>query len=199
MVLDGKNGQVDGPAGGRDVLLVIDVQNGVVADAWDRDGVVGRIARVIDRARADGTPVVYVQHEEDQYMEPGMDTWQLDARIAPQDGEPVVAKRYTDAFVDTFLPETLANLNAGHLIIAGAQTDACIRSTLHRAMGLGYDVTLVSDCHTTDDKAWDGMSITGEQIVKHFNLAIQFTEYPGQIVQVLPHADVELNRSATAR
>jgi len=103
------NGQLFGPFGEEPVLLVIDVQNGVVANAWDRDGVLERLAALIDRARTDGVPVVYVQHESDDRV-PGTDPWRIHERIAPRDGEPVIAKRYGDAFVETTLPWTLERL-----------------------------------------------------------------------------------------
>jgi nicotinamidase-related amidase len=183
------NGRTYGPYGEEPVLVVIDVQYGVVEDGWDRDGMLERLATLIGRARQDGVPVVYVQHESDGLV-PGTDPWRIHDRIAPRDGEPVVAKRYGDAFVDTTLPETLARLGAGHLYIAGAQTDACIRATTHRAMGLGYDVTLVSDCHTTSDFDWDGVKVSAEQLVGHFNLAIRYTEYPGQVIRALPHTEI---------
>lgn len=184
--------RAQGPTGDRQALVVIDVQNGVVEQAWERDAVVSRIATLIARARAEGIPVVYVQHEEDHPdMTSGSDGWKIHERITPEDGDPIVAKRYGDAFVETTLPDTLAGLGAGHLYIAGAQTDACVRATVHRAMGLGYDVTLVADCHTTDDRAWDGVVLTGEQIVKHLNMAITYSAYPGQRIAVLPHTQVE--------
>lgn len=183
------HGREFGPYGDETVLLVIDVQNGVVANGWDRDGVLERLSTLIGRARKDGVPVVYVQHIDEELVE-GAEAWRIHERVAPRESESIVAKRYGDAFVETTLSETLARLEAGHLIIAGAQTDACIRSTVHRAMGLGYDVTLAADCHTTDDRDWGGVSISGEQIVGHFNLAIRFSEYPGQIIRAVPHTEI---------
>lgn len=184
------SGRPYGPFGEEPVLLVIDVQNGVVEEGWDRDGVLERLATLIGRAREDGVPVVYVQHESDGDLEPGTEPWRIHPRIAPQDGEPVIAKRYNDAFAATDLPQALARLGAGHLYIAGAQTDACIRATVHRAMGLGYDMTLVSDCHTTNDFDWDGVKVSAEQIIGHFNVAIRYTEYPGQVVRAVPHTEL---------
>jgi nicotinamidase-related amidase len=174
-------------------LVVIDVQNAVVANAWDRDGVVSRIASLVDRARTEGCPVVFVQHEEDEDdMRRGSDGWQLVPELVPAEGEPVVAKTYPDSFVETELAATLERLGAGHLVLAGAQTDACIRSTFHRAMIEGYDVTLVSDCHTTDDRAFQGVAISGEQIVTHMNLYAHFTSYPGRVPTVTTHDAVTL-------
>lgn len=174
-------------------LVVIDVQNAVVAHAWDRDGVVSRIASLVERARVEGCPVVFVQHEEDEDdMRRGSEGWQLVPQLVPAEGEPVVAKQYPDSFVETELATTLERFGAGHLVIVGAQTDACIRSTFHRAMIEGYDVTLVSDCHTTDDRAFQGVAVSGEQIVAHMNLSAQFTAYPGRVPTVTTHDAVML-------
>lgn len=183
------HGRSYGPYGEEPALLVIDVQNGVIEDAWDRDGVLERLATLIGRAREDGVPVVYIQHESD-HLQPNTESWRIHDRIAPRDGEPVVAKRYGDAFIETTLPETLAQLEAGHLYISGAQTDACVRETTHRAMGLGYDVTLVSDCHTTNDFDWEGVQISAEQLIGHFNLAIRYSEHPGQVIRAVPHTEI---------
>lgn len=133
-------------------LIVIDLQNGVLADegTWDAAGVVARTAGLVDRARASGTPVVWVQHNSAELVA-GEDAWQYADGLVPADGEPVVQKRYGDAFADTELAELLSDRGVGHLVIAGAQTDACIRSTLHGAVVRGYDVTLVADCHTTGE------------------------------------------------
>lgn len=180
-------------------LVVIDVQNAVVADAWDRDGVVGRIATLVDRARAEGCPVVFVQHEEDEDdMRRGSEGWRLVPELVPAEGEPVVAKSYPDSFADTELPVTLERLGAGHLVLAGAQTDACVRTTFHRALAEGYDVTLVADCHTTDDRAFNGVAISGEQIVAHMNLYAQFTVYPDRVPIVASHDAVVLGARSQA-
>jgi len=200
MIQSGTNAGGYGPYGENSVLLVIDVQVGVVENGWDRDGMLDRLAALIERARVDGVPIVYVQHEGDHPdRAAGADGWRIHERVAPEDGETVVAKRYPDAFADTELANHLASLGAGHLIVTGAQTDACVRSTIHRAMGLGYDVTLVSDCHTTDDRTWESVTITGEQIVAHLNMAIRYTAYPGQEISVRPHQEVVWNvTTATA-
>ena len=85
------------------------------------------------------------------------------------DGEPVVHKRYGDSFEDTTLEEELASRGVGRLIVTGAQTDACVRSTLHGAFTRGYDTTLVSDAHTTEDLTeWGAPPL--EQVIAHTNL-----------------------------
>jgi nicotinamidase-related amidase len=170
-------------------LVVIDAQDAVIETAWDRDGVVARIAELADRARAENVPVIYVQHEEPDYppMVKGADGWQIDPRISPQNGEEVVAKRYPDAFADTNLPDVLDEKKITHLVIVGAETDGCVKATVHRAMSDGWHVTLVSDGHTTSDREWEGGGITAEQIIEHTNMAFAYLAYPDRVVEVVPH------------
>jgi nicotinamidase-related amidase len=140
-------------------FLVVDLQKGVLADdgTWDPAGVVSRVAGLVDRARAAEVPVVWVQHNSRELVA-GEEPWQLADGLSPAEGETVVQKRYGDSFEETELGEVLDAVGADHLVIAGAQTDACIRSTLHGAVHRGYDVTLVSDCHTTGEipAEWTG-------------------------------------------
>lgn len=177
---------------GQSALVVIDVQNEVIETAWDRDGVVERIATLINRARNEGIPVVYVQHEIPAYppMARGADGWRIDSRISPLEGDIVVAKQYPDAFANTTLADTLDAMDVTHLVIAGAETDACIQATVYRAMSEGWHVTLASDCHTTTSGDEDGDGPTSEQIVRHANQAMSYLTYPGRAVEVVPHDDV---------
>ena len=185
--------------GERTALVVIDVQNAVMADAWDADGVIGRIGGLIDQARAAEVPVLFVQHDEPgSDMERGSEGWRYVDAIAPRPDDVVIAKQYPDSFIETTFAQTLADLGIGHLVLAGAQTDACIRSTFHRSLAEGYDVTLVADCHTTSDRALQGMTIPAEQIVAHTNLYAQFTAYPGQAVTVASHDEVAFAMPAPA-
>ncbi|HYI25932.1 MAG TPA: isochorismatase family protein [Thermomicrobiales bacterium] len=177
--------------GGNTALVVIDVQVGVVADGWDRDGVVDRIGKIIDAARESVTPVIYVQHESPDYppMAPGGEAWHIVPEIAPLDGEPVVAKRYPDAFVDTILADTLADLGVGHLIVTGAQSDACVRATSYRALASGYDVTLVADAHTTSDLEHEGIEIPARVTIAHVNAAAPWIDYPDTTSRVVSTAE----------
>jgi nicotinamidase-related amidase len=159
-------------------LLVIDVQNDVVAGAHDRDGVVANIARVVDRARTEGVPVVWVQHSDDN-LRRDSDGWQYVPELTRSDEEPLVHKSYGDSFEATDLEDVLAERKVGRLVVAGAQTDACIRSTLHGAIVRGYDVTLVSDAHTTEDQsAWGAPP--PDQVIAHTNLYWQYQSAPGR-------------------
>lgn len=170
-------------------LLVVDVQNGVVAGAHERDAVVANIGRLVDRARRDDVPVVWVRHS-DAGMAHGSDDWQIVPELSPDDAEPFVEKRYGDAFEDTTLESVLSGLGVGRLVVAGAQTDACIRSTLHGAFVRGYDATLVSDAHTTEDlTAWGAPP--PEQVIAHTNLYWDHQTAPGRTAGTVETVDVD--------
>ena len=159
-------------------LLVIDVQNGVVADAHNRDGVIANINTLLDRARAEDVPVVWVQHSDD-HLKRDSENWQYVPELARRDAEPLVHKNYGDSFEDTELETLLAERAVGRLVVTGAQTDACIRSTLHGAFTRGYDVTLVGDAHTTSDLSQYGAP-GPDQVIAHTNLYWQWQSAPGR-------------------
>lgn len=159
-------------------LLVVDVQTGVVGGAHQRDPVVANVASLVDRARQERVPVVWVQHSDEE-MPRGSDQWQIVPELSRAESEPLVEKTYGDSFEDTDLESVLAGLGVGRLIVVGAQTDACIRSTLHGALVRGYDATLVSDAHTTEDLSQWGAP-PPEQVVAHTNLYWSFQTAPGR-------------------
>jgi nicotinamidase-related amidase len=186
---------MDQKATRKTALVVVDVQNRVMEGAWQSDEVIARIATLVDRARREGVPVVYVQHEAEGQMERGSDGWRIVDAISPRDGEVVIAKRYPDAFAETELAPTLRRLGAEHLVICGAQTDACIRTTTQRALAEGYDMTLVEDCHTTENAMFDltdgeKVEITAKQIVAHTNLYVFCLTYPDVHATIAPHDEV---------
>lgn len=169
-------------------LVVIDVQNDVVARAHDRDRVVATIAGLVDSARGAGVPVVWVQHADAELVA-GSEEWRIVAELAPAEAEPLVAKNYGDSFEDTTLESTLAGLGIGHLVVAGAQTDQCVRSTIHGGFARGYDVTLVTDAHTTEDLSQWGAP-PPEQVIAHTNLYWSHQAAPGRTAQATPAGDI---------
>ena len=172
-------------------LLVVDVQNGVVAGAYERDAVVANVEQLVDKARQEAVPVVWVQHINDDLVE-GSDPWQIVPELSPADAEPHVDKRYGDSFEDTTLEDVLAGLKVGRLVVVGAQTDACVRSTLHGALVRGYDTTLVSDAHTTEDLTAWGAPPPG-QVVAHTNLYWDETSAPGRTAGTVATTDVDFS------
>jgi nicotinamidase-related amidase len=169
-------------------LVVIDVQNDVVGGAHDRDQVVANIAALVDRAREAGVDVVWVQHSGDQ-MPRDTDGWQFVKELAVRDPEPVVHKRWPDSFEETDLEQVLAARRVGRLLVTGAQTDECIRSTLHGALVRGYDATLVSDAHTTEDSSAYGAP-TPDKVIAHTNLYWQYHQAPGRTAGTVTTAEL---------
>ncbi|WP_329251441.1 isochorismatase family protein [Streptomyces sp. NBC_01478] len=169
-------------------LLLIDVQVGVVADAYERDAVVANIARLVDKAREQDVQVVWIQHS-DENVPIGSEAWEYVPELTRRDPEPLVPKSYPDSFEDTSLEQVLAEAGVGRLVVTGASTDACIRSTIHGAFVRGYDVTLVGDAHTTSDLSKWGAP-PPEQVIAHTNLYWKYHEAPGRTAAVAQAKEV---------
>jgi nicotinamidase-related amidase len=170
-------------------LLVVDVQKGVVEGVPARDVVVANIGSLVEKARQEQIPVVWVQHSDGQLAR-GSDEWRIVSELSPDDAEPLVEKNYGDSFEDTTLEDVLSGLGVGRLVVVGAQTDACIRSTLHGAFVRGYDATLVSDAHTTEDQtAWGAPP--PDQVIAHTNLYWKHQSAPGRTAGTVETADVD--------
>ena len=170
-------------------LLVVDVQKGVVAGSHDRDAVVANIGSLVEKARREQVPVVWVQHN-DEGLARETDEWRIVPELDPDEAEPLVEKSYGDSFEDTTLEAVLTNLGVGRLVVAGAQTDACIRSTLHGALVRGYDATLVSDAHTTEDQTPWGAP-PPDQVIAHTNLYWKYQTAPGRTAGTVETKDVD--------
>jgi nicotinamidase-related amidase len=172
-------------------LVVIDVQNGVVAGNYERDAVVANIDRVVEKARAADIPVIWVQdHDGDRAV--GSEPWKIVPELHPLDTDHHIGKLYPDAFDDTDLESVLAGLGVGSLIVTGAQTDQCIRSTLHGAIARGYDALLVSDAHTTEDLSeWGAPS--PDLVIAHTNLYWQDQTAPGRTAGTVTSSDVDFS------
>ena len=170
-------------------LLVIDVQNGVVGQAHDKEHIVANIALAVDKARAADVEVVWIQHNSDSLVR-GTQGWEYVPELVRRDTEPLVHKAFGDSFEATDLEAVLAMRQVGKLFVAGAQTDACVRSTLHGAFVRGYDVTLVSDAHTTEDFSAYGAP-TPEKVIAHTNLYWQYQTAPGRSAGTVTTADLD--------
>jgi nicotinamidase-related amidase len=172
-------------------LLVVDVQNGVVTGNHERDAVVANVGNLVEKAREAQVPVVWVQHNDDGLVN-GDEAWQIVPELSPDDSEPRVQKRYGDSFEDTNLESLLSDLGVGRLVVAGAQTDMCIRSTLHGALARGYDAILVKDAHTTEDlSAWGAPPPAA--VIAHTNLYWSDQKAPGRTAGTVETKEVDFS------
>jgi hypothetical protein len=170
-------------------LLVVDMQNGVVAAAHERNAVIARVDSLVERARRERVPVIWVQHSDEQLAK-GSDNWRIVPELTPDDAEPLVEKHFGDSFEDTILERVLSGLGVGRLVVVGAQTDMCIRSTLHGALVRGYDATLVRDAHTTENlTAWGAPP--PDQVIAHTNLYWTYQTAPGRKAGTVETKDVD--------
>ena len=173
--------------GNKPVLLVVDVQVGVMSESWEAPRIIKSVARAVERARAQGVPVVWVQHSNQQLVH-GSPPWQWVGELAPAQAEALVHKRFESSFEQTTLEAELARLGATHIVLAGAQTNWCIRATAYGALERGYDLTLIKDAHTTSSMDLDnGARVEAENVVHDLNITIKWVSYPGRT-----------NRTATA-
>ncbi|QMU70213.1 cysteine hydrolase family protein [Streptacidiphilus sp. P02-A3a] len=178
-------------------LLVIDVQNGVVGGAHNREAVVANIATLAAKARARDVPVIWVQHSSED-LPIDSDQWQYVPELVREGTEPLVHKRYPDSFEETDLEAVLAQHGIGRLFVTGAQTDQCVRATLHGALVRGYDATLVADAHTTEDLTAYGAPAP-EQVIAHTNLYWKYHTAPGRTAGAVDTAAVDFTPAERRR
>jgi nicotinamidase-related amidase len=166
-------------------LLVIDVQVGVVGDAFERDAKIANIAKATDKARAASISVIWVQHSDEELVLESAD-WEIVSELTPLPGEPKVRKIYRSSFEDTNLEEILAGLGVSHLFVCGAETNNCVRHTSHTALEKGFDVTLISDAHTTTGFEWNGYIVDAARVIDEQNINFMDYSLPGRSAKVVP-------------
>jgi nicotinamidase-related amidase len=145
--------------GERPALVVVDM-NVAFTDpssplACPLDGVVGAIQELLQECRAAGFPVVYTTVAYDEQgretaaafidkvpalltLEAGSRWVEIDPRIAPLPGEPVLTKLFASAFFGTELQSLLAAAGCDTLVVTGASTSGCVRATAVDALQHGY-------------------------------------------------------------
>ncbi len=167
-------------SGQQSALVIVDVQVGVMREAWQAPRVIGRLVQAVERARAQRVPVVWVQHASDE-LPSGSPAWQWVPELVPAAGEPLIHKRFNSAFEQTPLDEVLARLGVSRIVLAGAASNWCIRATAYGALERGYDLTLIEDGHTTETMVLeDGARIEAAAIVRELNVAMTWVRYPGR-------------------
>jgi nicotinamidase-related amidase len=184
--------------GDRSALIVIDVQAGVMASAWDAPRILGNVESAVRGARQAQVPVIWVQHSDDELVE-GSAPWQWAPPLAPAPAETVVAKSFNSAFEQTDLDVVLDREGVSHLVVAGAETNWCIRATAYGAVERGYDLTLVGDAHTAVPvELGDGRTLDVAGIVEDLNVCFSWVRYPGRATTVTAAAALTFRPPAPA-
>jgi nicotinamidase-related amidase len=166
--------------GKKAVLLIVDVQVGVMRTAWDAPRIIKNIVSAVEKARSQEIPVIWVQHSDNELVY-GSPDWQLVPELSPTEGQIRIYKQFNSSFEQTSLEETLARLGATHIVLAGAATNWCIRATAYGALDRGYDLTLINDAHTTGTiELEDGTKIEAANIILELNIAMKWLSYPGR-------------------
>jgi nicotinamidase-related amidase len=166
--------------GNKTVLIVVDVQVGVMSEAWNADQIAANVARTVARPRSQGAPVIWVQHSDKDLVH-GSPEWQWLPTLTPGAGEPLIHKHFESSFEQTALETELARLGATHIALAGACTNWCIRATAYAALERGYDLTLISDAHTTRSMELDGgAKIEAASVISDLNVVMTWLSYPGR-------------------
>ena len=185
--------------GNKGVLLVVDVQVGVMSEAWEAARIIDNVSRAVDRARSQGVPVIWVQHSDND-LPHGSPQWQWVPELVPAKGEPLIHKSFNSSFEQTALDEELARLGATHIALAGAATNWCIRATAYGALDRGYDLTLIKDAHTTGTIELDnGAKIEAESVVNDLNVAMKWLSYPGRTNSTATSEEVEFVTLSAAK
>lgn len=185
--------------GSKGVLLVVDVQVGVMNEAWDAPRVIKNVSRAVERARAESVPVIWVQHSGEELIH-GSPEWQWVPQLRPADGEPRIHKSFESSFERTALEQELARLGATHIALAGASTNWCIRATAYGALERGYDLTLIKDAHTTSSMELDnGDRIEAASVIHDLNIAMKWLSYPGRTNGTATAEEVEFSNPGGAR
>lgn len=171
-------------------LVVIDVQVGLIEEAYHCNEVLASINTLLNKARGTGTPVIYIQHDEPQghELEVGTPAWEIHPTIAPQQSELIVHKRASDSFHATSLQRELEVRGIKHLVVVGGQTEYCVDTSVRRATTMGYNVTLVGDAHTTDD--YDDAVLTAAKRIEYHNEVLNGFRTDEHVITVKPTSEV---------
>ena len=135
-------------------------------------------------------PVAFIHHERVSGSLPsGSDGWQLAQQLQVLPADERIRKRTPDSFLNTTLGDWLAERDVGRLVICGYATEFCVDTTTRSAAGLGYEVVLAADAHTTHDKA----HATAVQIRAHHNATLPCLTSFGPAISAVNSAEVRLD------
>jgi nicotinamidase-related amidase len=139
-----------------DVIIVVDMQVGLLKGAAKHDlpGVIDRINMLTSVVRAGAGKVVWIRHcgpPGDDFA-PDTPGWAFLPELDRHQDDVVVEKTLNDPFAGTSLQGILQEILPDRVFIAGWATDFCVDSTVRSAVSHNYNVVVVSDGHTLNDR-----------------------------------------------
>ncbi|MEO0470270.1 MAG: isochorismatase family protein [Bacteroidota bacterium] len=154
----------------RPALVIIDMQKGsftAETPRFDTVGTVRRINQLAQHFRTQKWPVIFIQHDgsRENAFGPHTEEWELLDDLDIQDTDLIIPKIANDMFYQTILAETLAELGVGELYLTGCATDFCVASAVQSALHKDFQLTIVSDGHTTADRP----GLSAKQVIDHHN------------------------------
>lgn len=156
-----------------------------MAEAFERDVKIANMSKAIEKARGEGVPVIWVQHSDDELVLESAE-WEIVSELSPLPSEARVRKTFRSSFEETNLEEVLEGLGVSHVFVCGAETNNCVRHTSHTALEKGYDVTLISDAHTTTGFEWNGFIVDAARVIDEQNTNFMGYSLPGRTAQAVP-------------
>jgi nicotinamidase-related amidase len=172
-------------------VLVIDVQQGLCEGdgaAFDCEGTIDRINRVTQKARAAGTPVIFIQHESKSgYLEYGSATWQLAKGLEVQPIDLRIRKTTPDSFLRTDLESIPRSRGISNVVVCGMHSEFCVDTTTRRALALGFPALLISDAHTSAGNA----AISAQQVIAHHNATLTKISSFGPRVRAVSSEEID--------
>lgn len=175
---------------GNSVLIIVDMQVAVMKEAWDSQRIISNVATAVREARSGGIPIIWMQHD-DEHLPSGSPGWEWAGDLSPIPSETVVSKQFASSFEQTELEQSLEQAEASHIFLAGAATNFCVRATAYGALDRGYDLTLISDAHTTGTMELNGTTIDAAVIINDLNAVMSWIKYPGRVNKAVPTCDVD--------
>ncbi|MCP2197955.1 Nicotinamidase-related amidase [Lentzea flava] len=166
--------------------MIVDMQEVLIPVVWNGAELADRIARLADRARERGTPVVALQQVGGPMFEPGAPGTRLCHRLRLQPADTIIQKTATDGFYESGLAEVLDGVDT--IVLTGVGTDYCVDATVRSAVSRGFDVVLVEDGHSTVPDPEAGL--TAEQIIARHNRILSAAVHPGGTVTVRPADEI---------
>lgn len=152
------------------VLLIIDMQNAAFNPeypAYDSDSVIERINNLSDLFRQKKHKVIFIQHDgsKEGFLIPNTKEWELLSAMDVKPDDVIISKTANDSFYKTDLEKILQKLIPDELVITGSATDFCVDSTVKSALTKDYNVTVISDAHTTEGTP----DLNAKQLIDHYN------------------------------